>query len=244
VLRKELRDTLKTFAQSLMILLVIPIALLLDWHVLHSQWEISGIYQPVFLAVIIIYAVYSGVSIFQAEKRDRALEYLLSLPVSRWKIVTVKVLPRFVLLLLLLAAAGVLSMFGSFLADAVSMIIIFLLAITLSLAVESMINAMVGVLLLNAILYYASLVLSYLTMEHHWFGSDVPIVAISQVLPALLLLLPLGAAFTLAVKHFDLKPLKWQAGPYLLIALPGMMIMITFVLLFIKKYLAWIKTIG
>ncbi len=241
---KELRDTLRTFAQSLLILLIVPVVLLLDWHIFHSQWEITGILQPVFLAVVIVYAAFAGVSIFQTEKRDRALEYMLSLPVSIWKIMAAKLIPRLGLLLLLIGMGGILSVFESIMADAVSLLVVFLLAVVLSLAVESMINAMVGVLLLNVILYYTSLILAYLSMEYRMFGSEIPLVSLSQVLAAVLLLLPLAAAFVAAVKNFDLKPLKWQAKPYLLIALPAIFLLITFVLLFVKKYLKWVAAVS
>ncbi len=241
--KKELIDSVRTLAQSLIVLLLIPIAMVLDWHVLHAQWEVAGMFQPLFLAIIIIFAAYAGVSIFGMEKKDKAMEYLLSLPVPIWKIMIAKILPRLILLLILIVTGGVLGVLQSIVVDSISLLIVFLLAVSLSLAVESAINAMVGVLLLNVILYYSSLIASYLTMTHHVFRSEVPLVLVSQLLPALLLLVPFVTAFVLAMKRLDLKPLKWQGKPYQKIALPALVALILFILLFLKNYLVWINVV-
>lgn len=242
--KKEFFDTLRVFVQSLLVLLLIPIALVLDWHVFHANWELSGILQPFFLGIIIIFATYSGVSIFGMEKKDRALEYLLSLPIPMWKIMAAKILPRLGLLLVLIITGGLVGVLDSIVVDGISLLIVFWLAISISLAVESIINAMVGVLLLNVILYYGSLVLSYLVMADHLGDSETAQVWVSWIFPVLLLLVPFLTAFALTVKKLDLKPLKWQARSYLRIALPALMLMIGLILLFIKKYLAWISIVG
>jgi ABC-type Na+ efflux pump permease subunit len=243
VLKKEFIDTLKILFYCLLLFLIIPIARLLDWQVIHSQWEFSGTWQPLFIAFIIIFAAYSGVSIFQSEKKERAFEYLFSLPVSKWKIIGVKIVPRFLLLMLLIIAGSVFSVFQNIAIDGISMMILFLTAVFVSLAVDSLINALLGVVVLNITLYYASLILSYLTMKYGLFGSNTPIFWVSQLLPAILLLIPLAAAFAVTVKNFDMKPLKWQAKPYLTIALPTVLILLIFIIVFFKGYLTWIKKI-
>lgn len=244
MLKKEFMDTFKTLVQCLLLLIILPMAMLLDWHVFHSRWEVSGIWQPVFTAVVIIFAAYAGVSIFQSEKKDRAFEYLLSLPVSIWKIAASKIFPRLVLLLMLIIAGRVFSVFNNIVVDGWSIVILFFIAVFVSLAVESVINGMIGVLLLNIILYYTSLVISYITMEYGLFGSTSPLFLFSHVLPVVLLLIPLAAAFVITMKKFDLKPLKWQAKPYLVIVLPTVLILVSFILVFLKKYLVWIREIG
>ena len=244
MLKKEFRDTLMTLGHCLLMLIIIPMAMLLNWHVFHSQWEVSGIWQPVFTAIVVLFALYSGISIFQSEKRDRALEYLLTLPISIRKIVAIKIFPRLVLLVLLIAAGGIFAIFKNIAVDGVSLIVLFLIAVFVSLAVDSLINGMIGVVLLNVILYYTSLIISYLSMEYGLFGSNAPQFLFSHLLPAVLLLVPLAAAFGITLKNFDAKPLKWQAKPYLMIALPTVLLLISFILVFIKKYLVWVRTIG
>jgi ABC-type Na+ efflux pump permease subunit len=244
VLTKEIRDTLKTLGYCLFLLLVIPLAMLMNWHIFHSQWEISGIFEPVFVVIVLLFAAYSGVSIFQTEKKDRALEYLLSLPMSIGKILAFKILPRLTMVLLLIVVGVMLSVFRTAISDAISVIILFFIAVFISLAVDSLANALIGVLLVNIILYYTSIITSYLTIEYRLLGSTEPIFWLSHLVPGLLLLVPLAVAFGLTLKNFDLKPLKWQVKPYLVIALPTAAALLLFIMVFIKNYLIWIRKLG
>ena len=244
VLTKEIKDTLKTLGHCLFFLLFIPLAMLMNWHIFHSQWEISGIFAPVFVVIVLLFAAYSGVSIFQTEKKDRALEYLFSLPISIGKILAIKIFPRLTMLLLLMVIGGILSIFRTVIFDAISVMIVFFIAVFISLAVDSLMNAMIGVLLLNIILYYTSIITSYLTIEYRLMGNTEPIFWLSHLLPVLLLLVPLAVAFGITLKNFDLKPLKWQAKPYLVIALPSAALLLLFIMVFVKKYLIWIRKLG
>jgi ABC-type transport system involved in multi-copper enzyme maturation permease subunit len=241
VLKKEFRDTLKVMLQCLMLLLAVPIFKLLDWHFLHWQWEISGIWEPIVTGIIIIFAAYSGAAVFRAEKKDRALEYLLSLPVSRWKIFSVKVIPRVLVLLVMVTAAGIFKIFKQPWADGISVVVLFFIALFISLAVESLLSAIMGVLAVNLFLYYASLIMSYITMEYGLLGSREPLFWLSQLLPAVFLLFPLAAAFALTLKNLDVKSLKWHVKPYLVFALPAVLLLVSFILVFLQDYLTWIR---
>jgi ABC-type multidrug transport system permease subunit len=240
VLIKELRDTLKTLGYCMLFLLFIPIALLMNWHILHFQWEVSGIFAPVFMAIVLIFASYSGVSIFQREKKDRALEYLFSLPMPIGKILAIKIFPRLLILMLLFALGVIFSVFRTVISDAAGIVILFFTAIFISLAVDSLANAMIGVLLVNIILYYTSIITSYLAIENRFLGSTEPLFWLSYLIPGLLVLVPLAVAFWLTLRNYDLKPLKWQAKPYLIIALPWAAVLLVFIMVFLKKYLKWI----
>lgn len=240
MVKKEFRDTLRTLCFCSCLFLIVPIAKLLDWQLFHGQWELSGIWQPVFIAVVILFAAYSGMSIFQAEKKDRALEYLFSLPLSKWKIITAKVVPRFLTVLLLVVVGRVVSVFKNGLVDGLSILILFIFAVFLSLPVDSLLNGLLGVIILNIVLYYSSLLLSYLTMTRHWFGSEAPLPWLSFGLPLVLLMVPLAAAFVLTVKNLDLKPRKWQVKPYLVIALPAVLLLISLIFVFFGGYTKWV----
>ena len=102
MLRKELTETLKRFLECFLILIGIPVAFLLDKLIIRFGWGFLDIFQGFFIATIVVYAVYSGLTIFQAEKKDRAIEYLLSLPISRKKVIVMKVLPRLAILIFLI----------------------------------------------------------------------------------------------------------------------------------------------
>lgn len=244
MIEKEIRDTLKVLAQSLLILLVIPVMMMLDWHVIHSQWELSGILQPVFMVFLIVVAAFSGVSVFHVEKKERALEYMFSLPVSKARIMMNKLAPRLAALMILISMGIILGVLKSPVIDTINLLVVFVTAVCISLAVESMVNAMVGVIFVNIVIYNMALVLIYLFYQGEVFASETLIVVLAQVLAVAAVLTPLVIAFVRTVKHFDLKPLKWQAKSYLTIALPSMGVVMLFVLVFLKKYLAWIKEIG
>ncbi len=243
MLVKELFESLRTLSHCLLLLLFIPVAKVMHWEMYHAQWDVAGLYQPFFAGIIIIYAAYSGVSIFRRERKDRAIEYLLTLPVSIHRIVGRKILARFILLTVLFLVGLGFGVFKDPPADAAGITIMFLFAVFISLAVDSLFNAMIGVLLLNIIYYYSSLIISYFPLKNQWFGVDTPVLWFSMLIPALVMLAPLALAFHLTLKNFDARPLKWQARAYLKVALPVMALMLTFIILFFKQYFFWVQTI-
>lgn len=241
---KEFRDTLKVLVQSSLIFLVIPVMMMLDWHVFHTQWELSGIFQPVFLAFLIVFTAYSGVSIFQVEKKERALEYMFSLPLSKKVIMAGKILPRLAVLTPFILLAVLTGVLENPAADILTVLIFFVSGVCISLAVESMVNAVVGVIFINIIIYYGTLITAYLFFRAQMFANEAFAVILAQFLATAAVLVPLITAFVKTVRHFDLKPLKWQARSYLTIALPALAAVILYVLIFLKQYLAWIKLTG
>lgn len=80
-------------------------------------------------------------------------------------------------------------------------------------------------------------------MKYQLFGREDPIFFLSHILPALVLLVPFAAAFYKTLKHFDAKPLKWQAKYYLKLALPVIAVLLVFILMFLKPYFIWLKLI-
>jgi len=238
---KEFRDTLKILGQCMLVLALIPILNLLNWEFSHFQWDISGLWAPIVTNLLIIFAVYSGVAVFRPERKDRAMEYLLTLPVSRGKILWSKVAPRLTVLALLVMLSWLGGILDRPVVDGISLGVLFFTGVFVSLAVDSMVSAVFGVLVLNIVLYYTSLIMSYITMEHGLMGIRTPMFWSSQLLPAVLLLVPMGTAFWLTLKNYDAKPLKWQAKYYLSIALPAVLILLSFILAFLKNYLIWVQ---
>ncbi|HVP41233.1 MAG TPA: ABC transporter permease subunit, partial [Candidatus Krumholzibacteriaceae bacterium] len=101
MLRKEARDALKRFIESLVALLIIPFIYIGDKLVTKVGLDYASIIHTGFVITLLIYAVYAGATVFQSERKDRAFEYLFSLPLTRRKIILAKVLPRLGLLLFL-----------------------------------------------------------------------------------------------------------------------------------------------
>jgi len=100
MLKKEITDTLKQTALVLSFILLMPVVytintmrfggeqLCFTWYI---DWGMSFL-----IPVLILYLSYM---IFSGEDSSGAAEYLKSLPVSNWKLLAVKVIPRFVVVL-------------------------------------------------------------------------------------------------------------------------------------------------
>ncbi len=104
--KKEILDTLKQTAIVLSLLLLMPVVygintmrfsgehLSLTWYI---QWGVN------FLVPLLI--LYLSYLTFAGEDSSGAAEYLKSLPVSNWKLLALKVIPRFVVVVLCLVIA-------------------------------------------------------------------------------------------------------------------------------------------
>ena len=98
---KELKDTLKQAGLIMAFLAVMPLVYLLD-----SSFYRTGVTFPEYIgggfAILWLIAVgYMAYNIFRPEEKDDAVEYILSLPIARWKLLIWKTVPRVVVLLLI-----------------------------------------------------------------------------------------------------------------------------------------------
>jgi len=100
--KKEITDTLKQTALVLSFLLLMPIifginqmrfsneSLSFSWYI---DWAMSFL-----LPILMLYLSYM---MFASEDSDGATEYMKSLPVNKWKLLAIKILPRFVTIVLI-----------------------------------------------------------------------------------------------------------------------------------------------
>ena len=242
MLKKEIRDTIRRLAECLLVLLAIPIAYVTDRFFIRFGTNFKEIAEFLTVAVVVIFAVYAGATLFQAEKRDRAFEYLFSLPLSRRQILGHKLLPRLAailfLVLLLIPFQG-----GSDAARlGIALFVLFFLALFLSIPVNSVIICFFGVGMLFYLFNLTSQMFYYL-MIHLWRQKLSPYNPNEQyssmMLAVLLLLFPLSLAFWKSFKNLDLKPIRRHLKPYLMIALPSILVVITLAVLFFNVYLKW-----
>ncbi len=91
--KKECYDVLKQIVYFILAVLFIPAFLVLT-RIVGSQSYFS-VFFLVFQAGLIFWAFFMGSSLFSAEKGQRGMEYLLSLPYSRLGLIGIKILPRF-----------------------------------------------------------------------------------------------------------------------------------------------------
>jgi len=249
MLRKEFRDSLRILFHSTIILVALPITGLLSL-LFNIDIGFVEILQISLLGVVFIFAIYSGISLFQSEQMDRGFEYLLTLPLSKSAIFIFKVIPRLVILSVLSGLVfGLMKLFNhdyvlGFKGGRelkVIMIIFFLHlgALFLSLAFDSTMAAGVTYFLLFGMsgLFYLFLfhIISELSILPFLARSLLKTYAL--LITALLILIPLAFSFFLTFWRLDFKPLKLRIRPYLFISLPVFSILSILILIFFNKFI-------
>jgi ABC-type multidrug transport system permease subunit len=222
MLKKEFRDTLRILLESSLLLLSIPVMLGISL-VFGLEAPTLDVISAVSLLTAYAFACYSGVALFRAEKRDKGLEYMLSLPLSRFKIFLYKLLPRFIFLM---ALAGVLSLFSEFTFKITVVPLIFLQVGTmfLSLAFDSYFMGMIGVLLLGFFYSLSGRFMYYVMYELGGRTFELIHLVSPYTVAALILGIPLAISFFLAFKNLDMKAYKYSLKPYIYIVLPVLLL--------------------
>jgi ABC-type transport system involved in multi-copper enzyme maturation permease subunit len=241
MLGKEFRDALKRLGECLFILVSVPLGYFWDRYLVKFGWDFLSIFKGVFVVLTFVYAAYAGATIFWAEKKDQAFEYLFSLPVSRTRILASKVLVRLGWLVVLYAVLTILSKSAFFSPLALMLLFVFFIAVFLSLAIDSVVVGVLGILLLFALFYFTQPTLSFIAWSLHLRPSLSSSLLLMQLLSAFLLLLPFGIAFWKVYERLDARPLRLQLRPYYLISLPSLLILISLIMVFYGRYLTAMK---
>lgn len=235
MLKKEFRDTLRILLESSLMLLAVPLIIL---TLLIMGLKVNYVQLIKIISIITVFAFsgYSGLGMFLWEKRDKGFEYLLTLPISRLKLLFYKLLPRFVVLMLFLSTWSLI--FARPINDYIVVLIFIQWAgACLSLAFNSYFAALIGIILLGFFYSLSSQFIIFLFI--HWRGISIDpfnIINISPyILAALLLGVPLVISFLLALRNFDLKPYKYVVKPYLFIALPLLLVQVVVIFLYYEK---------
>lgn len=102
MLRKEILQTLRQTALTLSFSILLPVVFLINEARLPEN-KPFGHYAEFGIMMLIVFLVTSlAYSIFAREDRDKATEYLRSLPISRFNLLWIKILPRLLVSLFLL----------------------------------------------------------------------------------------------------------------------------------------------
>ncbi len=238
--KKELRDTLKVLVHCLGVFLVYPILRALDWDLGYPQWDFKGVGDFLYTIFAVVFAGYSGVALFSSEKVDGAMEYLFSLPVSRRYILASKIGSRLSALLAVYVVGLLAGTLTNAAADGLSLLFLFCFAVSVGLAVDSVFLGLLGVLLFQFTLYFSSLTLQF--VQAGMGTSFEPAgVAVCLLLPGLVLAVPALSAFWITFERMDLKPREYHAKPYLLIALPPLILLLAFVVINHRSFTGWVK---
>jgi hypothetical protein len=98
MLKKEISDVLKQIAIFTAFILILPAFLIITTIISNTSY--FSVFFPLFQVGLLFGAFFMGASLFSVERGQRGMEYLLSLPFSRYKIIGLKILPRFITILI------------------------------------------------------------------------------------------------------------------------------------------------
>ncbi|MCP5102976.1 MAG: hypothetical protein GY950_06345 [bacterium] len=223
MLKKEFRDTLLILLQSSVLLLGIP-GLMAAALLVGEKLLFADITFEVFLLTEVAFAGYSGLALFQSEKKDKGFEYLLTLPYSKLRIFVYKMLPR-VSVVVVLGLVTVMVSRYTVVNWVLPLLCVQLGGVFMSLAFNRLFAGFVAGVVLG---YFGVLYTMYIVYLFQFQLHLSPILA-PHILAGLLLLIPLGISFFLAYKNFDLKPYKYTVRPYLFVALPLLLLQVIIV---------------
>ncbi len=232
--KKEFKDTMRVLLESSLLLLSIPVVMLVSL-LFGLEAPTEELIISVALLTVFAFSGYSGLTLFRAEKRDKGFEYVLSLPISHCKLFLYKIAPRFILLLIILAI-GMIFLNMSFIGVGLPLVGLQIGAAFLSLAVDSYYFGIIGLFLLG---FFYSLFNQTLELAIFVFGRKgfTFLYSFSPIYISMLLLgIPLGISFFLALKKLDFKSYKQSLKPYLYIALPVLLLQAVIFLIFYEKY--------
>jgi ABC-type transport system involved in multi-copper enzyme maturation permease subunit len=236
MLRKEIGDALKKLVESLVFLVIIPFMYIVDKLVWKWGLDYRSLIDTGFVITLLIYAVYAGGTVFQSERKDRAFEYLFSLPLTRRKIILAKILPRLGILMILGAAATIVVGRGLLVEAGITVLVLFFSSLFLSIAVFSIAINIFGVGLIYLMFFQGGHVVGRFLLKIG--GPSYLKWLVTQSVPAAVLLVPFGIAFWLTFKKMDARPLKLQMKTYYSITLPALFVLALLIALFSRSSMA------
>lgn len=238
MLKKEIFDSLKIWGECLLLLVCVPIGYVFDKFVIQFGWSFSEIFNFVYRIIMLIYPIAAGLTIFQSEKKDRAFEYLLSLPLSKSRIIISKIFPRLSLLMLLIIVSTFFSVFNNIWINGFNLIVLFFISIVIGFIGHTLVTGIIEISLIFYMYYQASLIIYplFTSWEIAKLNRFSATAFLCSLLTAAFLLIPFGIAFWTTFTKFDVKPLKWQLKPYIYIVLPTIGAFAAFIAIFFKKF--------
>jgi len=190
----EIKKSLRDSAILVFILLVIVAGMAVS--------EKDPYLMPSLELFLALYASFAGWSLFERERQDGAMEYLLALPISRLRLLALKLAPRLIAVALILFGYGFIHRQYSvhallpYFTFACLYVGVFLLSVSLSLSMKSFIGTFFITLFLTVGLY------SFLT----WLDPSISNERLG--LQTVLSLATATVLFALRFRRFDIRPLS------------------------------------
>jgi hypothetical protein len=225
MLKKEIINVLKQTFYFLLAALAMP-GILIVTSIVGGQ-PFFQVFFPLFQFSLLFYALFMGISLFSTEHGQRGMEYLLSLPYSRLRLIGQKILPRAFVVLALYFVCMLLYVKGGENAAAIhsfSFTILYfaLFCISLSLSassdnflvlfVFSLLSLIAFLCLLFGVFWATIQARGYIFYEFEirsFFTDGVNRYLMNLIIPVTLgILLPLLVSLFLAFRKFDMRPAK------------------------------------
>ncbi len=223
MLKKEISDVLKQTAIFILFVCVLPAFLV--FTKIFSNSSYFSVFFPIFQFGLFFWAFFMGVSLFSVERGQKGMEYLLSLPFSRYKLVGMKIFPRLISILFFYIVFLILYLGEGHNYAALSLISFtaiyfsfYLISLSLSASSDNFLVLFVISLLslfiylrlgfflywlavkANGYIYYDLLVSPFITGELNSFIANLmPIIGLCMLIPFLV-------AFGFSIKKFDIRP--------------------------------------
>jgi hypothetical protein len=225
MLKKEISDVIKQTVIFTVFALALPAILI----IVTTSFNVSyfTVFLPMFQFGLLFGAFFMGASLFSVERGQRGMEYLLSLPFSRYQVVGIKILPRLAAVLLFYAVFVILYTSGGedlvalpFLSFTFLYFSLYLISLSLSASSENFIILFVSSLfslfiymnLLPLVFWLVALSrnvpFNFLDLRLFFTENWDPEISVMGIFSAFILLLPLLLSFGLSVKKLDIRPAR------------------------------------
>ncbi|HLP46735.1 MAG TPA: hypothetical protein VK469_12335 [Candidatus Kapabacteria bacterium] len=231
MLKKEFNEILKESLLFIVLMAGLPVLLLIldmffKWSLTYNQ-----VFFPTYQVGLFTFAVLLGVTLFSSEKKQGSIEYVLTLPFSRMRLLWMKILPRLVALgaLLLLYSLYMIIVTGGKNIDSLLILplfyfifpvfFIFIISVSLSASHDNIVS--LAILVIFIFIIHSLLIPSLPRIIPYLFGKmfslNKPIYA---VLSTLGFLVPFAVPFVLTFRKFDLHPAQRFNRRYFKVFIP------------------------
>ncbi len=227
MLKKEISDVIKQTVIFTVFALALPAILI----VVTTSFQVTyfAVFLPMFQFGLLFGAFFMGASLFSLERGQRGMEYLLSLPYSRYQVVGIKILPRLAAVLIFYAVFVILYTSGGedlvalpFFSFSFLYFSLYLISLALSASSENFIILFVSsvfslFIYLNLLTLIFWLVVRAKVDTHFYYILDLrdfftsewnPEITVLAYFSAFVLLLPLLVCFGLSIKKLDIRPAR------------------------------------
>jgi hypothetical protein len=237
MLKKEIINVLKQTSYFLLAVLILPGILLVTTIV--NDVSYFQLFFPLLQYGLLFWALFMGISLFSSEQGQRGMEYLLSLPYTRLRLIGLKILPRAFVVLALYFACWLLYAEGGGNAAAlphfsftILYFALFCIALSYSASSDNFLVLFVFALfslvaylgLLSGIFWTSLQTKGYIIYELEimpFFTEGLDLFWEKLIVPVSLgILLPLLIALIFSFKKFDVRPLKAYNKRFLIVFIP------------------------